>query len=518
MKRVALLMIGLIAGSPADAGEVWVVGSAGKSVKVVDTVSESVIATIPLAQGSQAPPPRGIAFSTVDGLAGAFAFVGQGSTIQVLDAGEKALTKSVDLDPALGIDVTIVDLESSPNRAFVDADGNPEVRAYLVVVGDAVRQTGGLPEPYWVVLDQRALVFSPPPVPLVAGSGFLHEPNSVEADRGRAAGVSVMGAPRGAAFLRSWVTTRVAGAVDTMRATLLETEIGFDAPWIVGSSKERVLPPGSTAPENFAVAATHDGAAQIFPGGATGTLVDLGHNGSCELPANVGAVAIRGPGAGGYEIVAVDLDTEALLRVNESTCDFKRTPVGSGPADVTVDALFEHGAAWVANRESDNLTVVRLDGSSGQVPLGAPPSGGCVECPVSVEARIGAGRACTPSLRLSKTATGVGLSWDTVGCTGATYSLFCQCDRRFDLDCTCTCDPLTTPGCFGSLPLSWQPGVESGTLGEFGPLTRQLQPVGGSPEPLPTPPEPVIQLGQSAGPMVGNDGGGGGLWIGTKPP
>ncbi len=514
--RVVLLL--LAAASAAPAGEVWVVGSVRRSVKVLDTQSESVIATVPLFQGPQLPEARGITFSTVDGLVGAFAFIGQGSTLQVVDSDAKTLIRSVDLEASLSVRMTIVDLESSPNRAFGGTVG-PEVRAYLVVVGNAARDMGSLPEPFWAVLDQRALVESPPSVPLVAASGFLHDSTVPNSDRGQAAGVSVMGSPFGASFLRAWVSTRVPGAAETMRATLLAKGPSIDAPWRAGPSTDRVLPLGRSAPEGFSVAVPQDGEAQVFPAGATGTLVDLGHGGSCELPpANLGPVAVRGPGAGGYEIVVIDLDAEELLRVNESTCAFQRRPLGSGPIDVTVDALFEHGSAWVANRDSDSVTVVRLDGTTAEIPLGPPPAGSCLECPVSIEARLGAGRGCTTSLRLSKTLTGAALAWDAVGCTDATFSVFCQCDRRLDLDCTCACDPLETPGCFGSLPIAGQTGVEFGLAGLDGALTRQLPGLGPNPGPMPYPPEPVIQLGVNASQGHGNDGGGGGTWIGTKPP
>lgn len=510
MKTLALALLTLLATNGIRADEVWVVASAGKSVEVVDVASESVVATIPLVPGAEAPPARGIAFSTVDGLAGSFAFVGQGSVLHVLDAGDRSWVKGLDLGATFGVPLTIVDLESSPNRAF-STQGGAAVRAYLVVVADAVRGTGSPPEPYWIVLDQAALVHASPPAPLVAASGFLHDPAVPAADRGQAAGVSVLGSPRGDAFLRAWVTTRVPGTSETMRATLLRKGSDLDAPWLLERNEERVLPAGRRAPRSFAVAVPHDGEAQIFPAGATGTLADLGHDGSCELPANVGPVAVRGPGAGGYQIVAVDLDAEDLLRVNESTCAFQRFPVGRGPTDLTVDALFGHGATWVANRDSDDVTVVRLDGSSARVPLGAPPAGDCVVCPVSIEARLGAGRACTTSLRLTKELLGVSLDWATVGCTGASYSVFCQCDRRLDLDCPCACDPLETPGCLGSRPISGESNVESGLVGMLGPLARQLP---GYQGPLAFPPEPVIQLGYTG--AIG--GGGGGVWIGTRPP
>lgn len=514
MKAIAGFFLFVLSSGPAaSAGEVWVVGSAGRSAKVVDTASESVIATIPLSQGAGAPAARGIAFSTQDGIAGAYAFAGQGATLHVLDAGAKEWIWSVDLGAAVGLPIAIVDLESSPNRAFV-GDGGPEVRAYLVVAADAVRQTGSDPEPYWIVLDPRALVQSPPPVPLVAGSGFLHEPHVPAGDRGRAAGVTVLGAPRGPSFFRAWIASRVPGSPEIMRATLLEKGASIDAPWLVGRSTQRALPMGRSAPESFAVAAPHDGQAQLFPTGAAGALADLGHGGSCELPANLGAAAVRGPGPGGYQIVTVDLDAGDLLRVNESTCAFQRTPLGSGPVDLTVEALFEHGAAWVANRDSDDVSVVRPDGSSARVPLGIG-SGTCVECPVSIEARPGAGRACTTSLRLAKGSQGVMLAWDTVGCTGTSYAVYCQCDRRLDLDCPCACDPASTPGCFGSLPVDGQPGIESGLPGPLGPLARLFP----GPDPIfpAYPPEPVIQLGLTGTTQSGGGDDGGVVVIGTRP-
>jgi hypothetical protein len=452
-----LLVLALVSAAPALAAtrQAWVVNGSGKSVTVVDTVQASVVGTIPLTQGPVAEP-RAIAFSTADGHQGAFAFVGQGHRLHVLDAATRSLTTTFDLSNELQRTVEdVADLAASPSRVL--RDPAPTVVSYLLVAADVAAGVGSRSEPYFLVLDQRVLIgVAPPQTPLVVASGPLIAQTVPPSERGEATGVAVPGAPFGAAHLRAWFTTRGGPALDLQRVVLLGKDTQLGSPWTVERTVEHPLASALPAPEAARVAVPHDREMAILPTGADGTLVNLDSQGSCAPGGELRQVAIAGPGVGGYQLVAIDGTADTLVRINGASCAGESFAVGEDPVALAIDATGEQGEVVVASRDSDDLTILRRDDSLVTVPLGQGGPGPCQLCPAGVASRRCCAGCTVGELTVTTDGTDDTLDWTAVGCGGCQVAVFCQCEIANDTSCPCYCDPDAPAGvgdpCYANLP------------------------------------------------------------------
>ena len=196
--------------SPGWAQEIWVVNERSRDVSVIDPAVETVVADIPL--GGTADP-WGIAFSTLAGQAGGFAFVTAGASVHVIDAFAKQVVDTVDIGAFLGHPVVMRGCAAARRRLFLTDGVNAEPRAYLHVAADVQPSPAGPFEPWFVVLDQNVLAGGAPPgtSPVVA-AGPLFPSGVPPGSQGHAVDVTVLGASSGEDFQRAWYSARLLGA------------------------------------------------------------------------------------------------------------------------------------------------------------------------------------------------------------------------------------------------------------------------------------------------------------------
>ncbi len=459
LTAIVLSAVSLSLASTTDK-QAWVVNGNGRSVSIIDIPTETVTGTIPLTQGAAVAEAGAIDFSTVDGSGGAFAFVTQGSVLHVIDASLQTIQQSVDVGVQLGLSVVLVDVRSAQNREFDAGGATATVQTYLYAAANVDLGAGQVPEPYYIVLDQNALIGATPG-PTVVDFGPLIDPAVPAASRGEATGVAVLGAPAGDAFQRVWFSTRTTTAPALARTVLVTKGSSLSSAWTVGRTVETSLGAGTVAAGFSRVGVPYDREQSILPTGRDGRLVSLDHGGECVIGGDLRQVAIAGPGPGGYQLLAIDGTAEEVYRINGATCDFDGFAVGQNPVDLAIDETAVHGTAFVVNQDSDSVTILRPDETVVEVALGQGGPGSCVQCPTAVAIRKCCVGCSVKSLTVAPSGVPSGvndyLSWFKIGCLNCDQGVFCQCAIPDDPSCPCWCDPDTAPStgvgsCYENLP------------------------------------------------------------------
>jgi YVTN family beta-propeller protein len=439
---LAVLLAALPALAQTSTPRVWVVNEASRSISVLDTTSDQVVATIPIhdpdADGSP-DTPAAVAFSTVPGTGGTFAFVAQDELITVLDANANAVVRVHDVQALLSLgDIAIRALASSPPRSF-QAGSFRVTRTYLHLLVE--RQA----DAYFVVLDQERLLPGSTLSPLV-GSGLLRAGSTP-------AGVTVLETASGSLRVRVLYTLSegpVSGS--DLFAVLVGKPDVLTAPWTVQETTQIAVPAGLFPPEAFSIGAPAGGGQlPVLPEGGLGTLLNLDTGGTCGGVGNADAVSVTGPGADSYTVLSLDASGSKLVVVDPTSCATVSFATGRGPSDIATLGTIRWRAAYVANRESDSVTKLTPAGTLTQIPL-RTGGGACQLCPIAVGVPFQASCAVEGLVAAKVDEDGdtvkddLELSWDA--CLGAgSYEVHCQCVDQ-SLDCPCACDCLDpAPGC-----------------------------------------------------------------------
>jgi hypothetical protein len=465
-------------GATSDAGprpepprEFWVVNTATRSLSVIDPLAETRLAEVLLGGTAE---PDSIAFSTIDGHAGAFAFVSQGGEIRLVDTETRMVVGSFPVSNVLpGVMTVVRGLESARLQRFIDDMGTVRTFAFLHGNADVFDGTGNS-QPWFLVFDQEALVGLAPGPALVAAGPLAMMPGLAGA---QASDVTVLAHPQGDERQRAWHTLRTADRVLAVRvATSLE--LGPNS-WRAREVIE--TPPGAPGtpplPRRLTVGAPHWRTTALLPVPTTGTLLNVYlERPACDVGGRPASVAIAGPGPGSYDTFALDadgvLDRVALEDVAGCTTS-DSFPTGQTPVDLDTlgDVFFTK--ALVTNRDSDDVTVVRADGTLNTISLLGPPAPppapaaqapaaigpGCVKCPSAGRTQRSPETSCSvDKLEVSPST----ITWEPIGCVGAVeYIVWCYCDAgaMCPLDCdgtTMTRDtPLPAPLQIGDSP--WEP-------------------------------------------------------------
>jgi hypothetical protein len=255
--------------------------------------------------------------------------------------------------------------------------------------------------PWFLVLDQRALIDQLTDDQVLAAAGPLVDPGSSEID-GEAIDVAVSGVSGDDPRQRAWYSGRlfsiVAGEPERLMAALVSRSPEADSAWRVDGAWAVDLPPGVPAPESLGLATPYDRELPVFPEAALGSLRNLDTWRSCD---DVGgepvASAISGKAPGAYAVLAVDrAPPEGLVSADPRTCDTTWMPTGRGPVDVAVDDRLDPRRAYVANHDDDTVTMFTLFPLDGPitVPLDGRADPDCLPTrPQGVSHRQRLGRA-----------------------------------------------------------------------------------------------------------------------------
>jgi YVTN family beta-propeller protein len=452
------LIVSLPALAQTSTPRVWVVNELDRSISVVDTTTDQVLATIPIhdpdADGSP-DTPAAIAFSTVPGSAGTFALVAQDELITVLDANANAVVRVHDVQKLLQLgDIDIRAVAASPPRQF--QSGSLRVtRSYLHLLVQRGVDT------YFVVLDQERLIPGSTLSPLV-GFGLLRASST-------AAGVTVLETASGAIHARVLYTlTEGPVSGSDIFAILVGKPDNLAAPWALIETTQIAFPAGIFPPVAFSMGAPAGGGElPVLPEGGLDTLLNLDTGGTCGGVGDADSVSVTGPGADSYTVLSLDRTAGKLVVVDPTDCTTTSFATGRKPVDVATLGAIRWRTAYVANHDSDTVTKLTSAGSLTQVPLGGGGSA-CQLCPIAVGVPFQASCAVDGLVATKTDEDGdtvkddLELSWNACP-GGGSYEVHCQCVDQ-SLDCPCICDCLDpAPGCecggivfgnFSSAPLA----------------------------------------------------------------
>ncbi|RMG46607.1 MAG: hypothetical protein D6718_05270 [Acidobacteria bacterium] len=460
--RCAAAALVLAAASPAAGqGEVWTVNEASQDLAIIDMASDTLSGHVLLPTdcpgGTPCPPARGIAFSTLPGAVGAFAFTAQGSLLRIVDAGLREVIDTVDLEREVGYPLTVEAIASARPQWFDAAPGPspaPQVRrTYLHLAADVETAPGAATEPWYVILDQEVLLapYLPPSAApsagdlLVAAGPLLDFPPSPPAPY--AAGVTVLPGGEGWARQRAWYAVGIPAGPggetpNRMRAVLIAKRSRETDPWEVVRYRETTLGPAQALPQLFRPGAPFDRQLPVFPEGPLGQLTNLDTGGVCFTGGTLVDVAVSGPGPSSTDVLAVNRTggpNDELLRIDPITCLVQSERTGEGSIAVAVTGTNVWDRAYVANHDSSTVTIVHADAS---VPpdttpinrIGVRSSG-----PVGIAVRPSDGAICRAvNLTAERRGSDVLLSWEHSGdeCLNVVFRVCCACLEGHP-DCPC---------------------------------------------------------------------------------
>lgn len=445
MKLSCLLLGALVAVLPASGASLYVLNERAQSIAVVDLSSNSVVATISLADpdGDGRPdPPADLTLSTLPSHSNDHAFVAQGRFLRVVNLSTRTVVRTHDVALMLGLgDLDLAACESAPPRLHIQpATGMPVLRSYLHL---AATMASG--EARFIVYDQQMLFLTTAGPP--AGHGLL----GLDAT---ALGVKVLEEPSGPMFQRAWYQTRSrVGGTSLIHAVLVQSARLAGSAWAAVSTSSIPVhaPPGSALRMG---APWGGGELPVLPTGQGGSLRNLDTGEGCPIGGDVVAASVSGPGLASYTILAVRNDTSELVEVNGKDCSTTTFATGASPVDVATLGAVDWVEAFTANRDGDSVTRVKRDGSVLTIPIGSG-GGTCVACPTALAAPS---LACAPTdLRMDvRDADADGqdddlhLQWNSSGCASATlFHVYCSC-RDDSPNCPCPCDcslPVPPAGC-----------------------------------------------------------------------
>jgi hypothetical protein len=436
-----LLCACITSAAPAAYREVWVVNEGTRDVAVIDPAIDAVVERISLGPNDpETPRPWGIAFSTIPGRAGDYAFVTQGSWIRIIDTATRTVVSTFHVVSSPTTSITLRGCAAARPERFLAGNGEVAWKSYLHVAAAAV-ETDGRTQPWYVVLDQEALIDPPPDASPVVGSGPMLAylpPGGME---GEAIDVMVLGAPAGRQQQRAWYSlrflptseedpTRLVSALVT-RPPQLWFPWTVDRLWVADVEEDlpitTILGPG----------VPFDRELPVFPERSLGTLRNVGSGGACgEVGEELVSVTVAGPGPLSYTVLAVDQGPPAaLVRLNPKTCGISaRQATGQGPTDVAILGRIDPERAYVANHDEDTVTRVLVTEQAPwifdplTIPLdpGGEPVSPCVQCPRSVGVVATAVDSCNiHDLRVEVKGGDLLLQWGAVGCEG--YAVWAIC-------------------------------------------------------------------------------------------
>ena len=468
--RVVAAALLLAAALPAAAvpPDVWVVNEQSRDIEVIRNLVPPMTTTVSLG-GMTAPRPYGVAFSTLQAFPGSHAFISQGSAIKVFDADMPGLTPALfDLETRLSVPVDSLELrglETSLPDPFL---GPPGPVALLHVAATVQRDPspGGFEEPWYIVLDQRALLGLLPPSQLVVADGPLlplstagYEAMEVHV-MGVAFEVVQQAGPRIVRGQRAWYTYRKTGAAPELVAARLISGEALSDPWTVDQRVVETYAAGTLLPDSVHVGAPHERDLPILPSrGSTttpgGHLTNLDTGDTCGAGDIPRAAMVTGPGFGSYDIWVLERDlaggsNDWLRRVSWDDCaSDPRIPVGLNPVDLDSRGRVKWQELYIANRASDTVTVVQ--DTDPPTVLTIPLSGGggvCTRCPRSIAVRERQATVCRAiNHRLNRVGGNLVQTWDGLGCgSGPTYTVWCRCLESNFNDCS--------PNCVQNCPLT----------------------------------------------------------------
>lgn len=466
-----LLGIAAAVGPLVAAGpEVWVVNGSSRDIAIIDADLETVVGGVPLTDLPSAPTC--VAFSSVEGYAARFAFVGQGAFVRVIDVATRTVVRTVNLAALVGHPVEVRACDAARPREFLAAT-LPSVESYLHVAAQVQPSMSLPPEPWFVVLDQRALAVDPPGTPPMVAAGMLHPVADGVAREGM--DVVVLPTEHGPAFQRAWHTYRESTPASRIVARLVAAGLQIGAPWSVIASHEESFMTGTPIPDTLGLAVPFSREFPVLPAGPGGRVVNLDTGGSCTLGGVPRGVAVTGVGPNGYTVLVVDGSgggAGSARLVSPQTCAVQSFPVGADPVDVAIHDHVAFRKAFVANRGGNTVTVLRPDGTQANIPVGGGPRAldinhfphGCTITHVMTE---------HPDVSVD-----VEISWHTVGCDPDTtaYQVWCHCAAGCPPECVPDLAKADDPGTLGVGNLEAPAGVFEGG-GKWGPLgvTREKQ-------------------------------------------
>lgn len=449
--------------------EAWVVASGSRQLIVIRTSDKSIVETIAL--GSLASPaPQGITFSTVPGHVGRYAYVTQGSQLRVIDAVTRLprADLTIDLAAVLGRPVTLRGLDAAKAR---DLDPGPLVRnvSLLHIAADVQPAGGGLARPWFIVLIQERVLGLEAGVKLVQADSLGVTPAGATVESMKVTAVNTEYGPN---FQRAWYTYRIlplaltfSGSPDSNPGGVKAVEIG--APQSIAPLwqpvKESSYNTGTAIPPvGVNVGMPFDRELPVIADPLSDTVTNLQTGGSCNIPGNVTSLKLSGP-APAYRYFALDTGTPGgnggLTQFNGRTCAVTdTTTLKKAPIDIEVLGVMKWSEVWVANKDSDVVSVVTRS-PSGVINIGLPEVIGvpCVECPVDVAFQETEATSClADNLLVTKSGTDLSLSWTGAACDPVKSEFIVRCNCQ-NVDPVAGC-PL---GCFTSVPLGgFQSSVE----------------------------------------------------------
>ncbi|ANM29883.1 hypothetical protein ABI59_10310 [Acidobacteria bacterium Mor1] len=465
----ALFLLCAAVPSWAIPPDVWVVNDQSKDVEVIRMLAPPMSTTVSLG-GPGDPAPYGVAFSTLPAFPGTHAFISQGTGIKVFDADMPGMPPVVfDLFSSLSIPVDAMELrgiETSLPDPFV---GPPAPVGLLHVTAQVRRDPGGFGEPWFIVLDQRALLGLIPPAQLVVDDGPLLPSSTAGYE---AMEVHVMGVafevvqpagPRIVRGQRAWYTYARPGTAPELVAARVVGGEALSDPWTVDQRFVETYPSGTVLPNSVRVGAPHERDLPLLPsrdsaGTPGGHLTDLDTGTTCPVGDIPRALVVTGPGFGSYDIWVLERDlaggaNDWLRRVAWDDCSAEpRIAVGLNPIDIDSRSRVDWQELYIANRASDSVTVVQDGNPPTATTLPLPGGGGggvCVRCPRSIAVRERPEticRAVNHQMSLINGGADLRHTWDGLGCGNTVgYTIWCRClESNFNdcsPDCVANCPP-----------------------------------------------------------------------------
>ncbi|MDH3628141.1 MAG: DUF11 domain-containing protein [Acidobacteriota bacterium] len=451
---------------------VWVLNGGSNTIDVINACTDQLGAEIALPGGDA---PRGLAFSTIPNNIGSFAFVGQGTQLIVIDTTTRLVVDNMDVSTLTGVppssDIQLAGLASARVQLFTDANSEV-VKGYLHVAANISPAGGGPAEPWFIVMDQAAILgVAPVGSPLVVGADPLFDGLPSGAD-GKALDVTVIAAPSGTDFQRAWYTVAIPAAAPLIRAIEVTGRREIQAPdWQRRRIVERALPAVAAQPERLVVGTAIPGReVTLLPESTSNTLVDL-HLARPVCDLGVGSdlidVAITGPAKNNLQTFILDRGNQQLRVIDDDdyagTCGTTDVSVGAGP--IAMDSLgrVEFQKFYVANQDDDTVTVINDLLMANSIPLGSNRAGNCVDCPVEVRVQRTPATSC--NIR-DLTVESDMIFWTPVGCTGedVRFRVWCQCTEDNPVDCPPEC-PATSRSCPGCHTIGSDDWEELGETG-----------------------------------------------------